>query len=389
MIGDAPQRSLPSAVVGAGTRSPGRRAVVVEITPDHGFTVFPQCVFLHDAGWEVEVVINRRNLDLDLLQLLPREIRRREVTPGRGLGWFQAYRAVARSGAEFVALNTPLGRAAALWAGALPVPPRVVIHNLDRGLECRGAIGRRLEGRVLRRAPRVFVLSELLRPNVTRYLPAVEESRVGVFLPSFFPGVLAAETPLETLTDTSRPLRFVVPGSLRQRRNYQGLVRMVGNDVIPSWAAGLRLHLLGDPSGQMGEWLADLDAGSGSSTTRLVFEPAGRVAAWRFVHQLESAHFAVPLIDRSVFVEKPYGRTVAASSLMWARAFAVPLVCSRDLVVDPELRPFTVFYDGDRLEDGLYRAAAMVVNGSYRELRQRFRAARAGWFERSRDEYLA
>lgn len=380
--------SPDDAAMSRSEGSPRPTAAIVELTPDHGFTVLPQVSFLRSAGWTVEVIVFQGNADLDLIRCLPPDVRRIEVPRVGRLGLVRVLRRIQATRPQFVVINTPLGRALGMLASTLPTAPRLVIHNLDRRLECRGRFGRAVERRAIRRSPRVYVLSRRLLEQAPGFLPEVPSDRIGWFYPSFFPESVATPPRPEPLAG-SGAIRVVIPGAVLGRRNYDRLVDLFGWLGSDGSRPPLTVHVLGDPSRAAGPQLVQLAERAGLvGTGRIVFEPPGRVPGKRFVEQIAAAHFVLPLIDHSASSEKRYGVTVASSTFMWARAFAVPMLCSTETPLEPELVPFTLTYRGNDLRSGLIRARALVDSNGYQELCVRFAAARSGWFEQSLRGYL-
>ncbi|MEN8164325.1 MAG: hypothetical protein ABFS37_09360 [Acidobacteriota bacterium] len=94
------------------------------------------------------------------------------------------------------------------------------------------------------------------------------------------------------------------------------------------------------------------------------------------------------MIDRSVIDEWGYNQTSAPSSLMLSRAFSLPLICSTDLDLDDDLRPFSMMYEADRVWDGLLAAAQAHEDGTLADMKRNMAKKDDEWQKASRHGYL-
>lgn len=365
-----------------------RHAVLVELSPDHGWVLYSQCLLLLEEGFDVSVVVHQSNRDLELLLTLEDRIRF-NVVSGGFLGLVTAVlKEQLRNRADLVTINTVNCRS--LWLTAMMTigPLSVVLHNLDDFGFARktnlGFLGRLL----LFRSRKLIVLSPKMKERAFQILPPATHHKVTVFFPMFY-GTSGEETDRAEPPAPPGRLTVVIPGSVCSRRNYESLAAIFPHLSSSPMMDRVVIRVLGDASSDTGQWLRKAAAET-APPGRIVFEAVtGYLPNQEFFEKVASADCILPLIDRSVIGEWGYNQTSAPSSLMLSRAFSVPLICSTDLDLDDDLRPFSLMYEADQVWDGLLAAAQAHEDGSLAQMKRMMAKSHDEWEIASRHSCLA
>ncbi|MBK8024058.1 MAG: hypothetical protein IPK19_22170 [Chloroflexi bacterium] len=64
------------------------------------------------------------------------------------------------------------------------------------------------------------------------------------------------------------------------------------------------------------------------------------------------------------------------------------MVSSSDLQVDDDFVPFTIFYDGSQVIDGLRKGVEIVQSGAYQEMRRGFEECMRESFKEHQARYI-
>ncbi|RLE32281.1 MAG: hypothetical protein DRJ61_09910 [Acidobacteria bacterium] len=364
-----------------------RRAVLVELSPDHGWVLFSQCLLLLEEGFDVSVVVHETNRDLELLLTLEGRIRFKVVSGG-SLGTLTVVlKEQLREKADLVTINTVNCRS--LWLTAMVTlgPLSVVLHNLDDfgfgRKRSKGFLGRLL----LSRSKKLIVLSPKLKERAFQTLPPATHPKVSVFFPMFY-GPSGEKTDRAEPSALSGRLTVVIPGSVCSRRNYESLAEIFPHLSSSPLLDRVVIRVLGDSSSDQGQWLRKVAAES-ASPDQIVFEAQkGYLSHWEFFERVAGADCILPLIDRSVIKEWGYNQTSAPSSLMLSRAFSVPLICSTDLDLDDDLRLYSMMYEADHVRDGLLAAIQAHEDGTLAQMKSVMAKSHDEWQKASRHNYL-
>ncbi|NDJ79084.1 MAG: hypothetical protein GYB65_22765, partial [Chloroflexi bacterium] len=352
-------------------------ALLIEPTASHTFILYSQCVMLLEAGYEVTVIMSERQSDPVFMESLRDRINR--VWLDKHLRYRMLLRLLREHGRKpyaFTLFNTftPSTRLL-LLALVWPQPLRFILHHAKPVAEARALLNRfqRLVYQlIMRRASRIYVLSPQVYAHCQNELPPWIVRKLSCFVPSYYPDY-ANTAAKPTPTDDDRVV-FALPGAVDFRvRNYQSLT-----DALPRLAASpladrIQIEIMGDFFTPTSRTFIVTAARAGllGTTIRLQREPFAPFPD--FAHKYNASHFLLPLIDSTVMNYRPYNRFVSPSSIMMSRGFALPLVCSREFDLDNDLRPFSVWYEGQDLFQGLEAAVELADSPRYAELQQQYR----------------
>jgi len=364
-----------------------RYAVLVELSPDHGPILFSQCLLLLEEGFDVTVVVHQSNRDLELLLTLEDRIRI-TVVSGRPLGLLLAVmQEQMKNRADIVTINTLNCRS--LWLTAMVTlgPLSIVLHNLDNfGSGRKRALGF-LARLLLFRSKKIIVLSPKLKERAFQILPGSAHHKVSVFFPMFY-GNFGEEQDRGTSNAPKSRLTVVIPGSVGSRRNYRSLVAVLPQLADTSSMDRVVIKVLGDSSSDEGRWLRRAIAEVTPPGRIIVEASEGYLSHQEFFDQIAGADYILPLIDNRVIEEWGYNRTSAPSSVMWSRAFSVPLICSTDFDLDDDLRPFSLMYEGEQVWNGLVAAVQAQESGTLVRMKRTMLNTQLVWRKAASQEYL-
>ncbi|MEN8164326.1 MAG: hypothetical protein ABFS37_09365 [Acidobacteriota bacterium] len=247
-----------------------RHAVLVELSPDHGWVLFSQCLLLLEEGIDVSVVVHQSNRDLELLLTLEDRIRLTVLSGGSVGMLFAVLKEQLRKKADLVTVNTLNCRS--LWLTAMVTigPLSVVLHNLDDlGFGRKKSLG--FLGRLLLlRSKKLIVLSSKLKERAFQTLPPATHPKVSVFFPMLYGTSGEKSDRVESTAQTGR-LTVVIPGSVCSRRNYESLAAVFPHLSSSPLMDRVVIRVLGDTSTEQGRWLREVAAES-ASPDQIVFE---------------------------------------------------------------------------------------------------------------------
>ncbi len=349
--------------------------------------MFSQCLLLLEEDFDVSVVVHQSNRDLELILTLEGRIRVRVVSGGFFGTLMAVLKEQLRKRVDLVTINTVNCRSIWLTAMVTLGPLFIVLHNLDDlGFGRRKHVGF-LGQLMLFRSKKLIVLSPKLKERASQNLPPATHHKVAVFFPMFY-GTSGEETDRAASLAPSGRLTVVIPGSVCSRRNYESLAAILPRLSSLALVDQIVIRLLGDSSSDQGQWLRKA-AAEKAPPGRIVFEaPNGYLPHQDFFEKVAGADYILPLIDSSVIEDWGYNQTSAASSLMLSRAFSVPLICSTDLDLDHDLRPFSVMYEADQVWDGLLAAIQAQQDGTLADMKRAMAKSHDEWEKESRHNYL-
>jgi hypothetical protein len=371
-----------------------KRVLVVEFGRMHGHVVYPECVLLLAAGYEVTVLIGASNPEILMLETLQDRIRLEKIECG-GKRFCLLHKLFyhARQDYERVYFTTmELYEDIVLYllfALLMPKPIAYVLHILKPSYG-ETWLQRLLYRLLYWRTERIYVLSENILSNARTILPAAMQPKLTYFSPVFFPEYLS---PDQSVNNGDERIDILILGRLDlRRRSYKALC-----DVLPQLAASdlrhrVRIHLLGQFilygfADFVQEFVCRAAEHDLLQKTIKLYSDSYMDFDQMAVY-LRQADFLMPLIHADVQASMNYAQQIYPSVLMWSQAFAIPLISSRDFPVDAQLHPFTLWYDSDDIMTGLEAAVELYESPEYQQKRTDYRRHTDRLFKPSQENFI-
>lgn len=353
------------------------KVLVIELTHKHSHVAYPQCILLLEQGYDVTLLYWRRAFDPLLIHTLQDRVKLVEIDNSHS--WrnlFSVWREHGFGDYDFAIFNTPEPNVRhLLFAATFPKQLQFIMHN-SRPLSTIpiASLARKhrlLYRLLLRRASRIYVLSERIFAKRHANQPDWVTAKMSYFHPSFFPDF--ADPALPPLSDDGR-IVFALPGRMWGGiRNYDSLL-----DALPRIAESplrdrVQIRIMGSFWTDMGKQLLfkALELGLLGTVIRLQTEEYQPFDD--YARELNGSHFLVPLIDSHPSFAVQYKDHVCPSAIMISRGFWLPLVVSSEFDLDEDVKPFAVEYQGDDLFDGIQQAVALYDSPRYATIRQQYR----------------
>ncbi|MBZ0303680.1 MAG: hypothetical protein K8J31_28325, partial [Anaerolineae bacterium] len=315
-----------------------RRVLLVELTSVHGFVLYPQCLLLLEAGYEVTILINAQNLERELLSRLRDRVTWIELPDSRYVSLARAFFQAFRGDYDFILFNTFTPLSHGLFEFLQRRPIRFIVHNWKATRFNQGP----LHPLLLRKADRIYVLSPQVYAHTQAHLPVRVGSKLSLLHLVYYPDHVHTEP--YTFSSPDGRVHFAILGQIKNWRNFAGLMANFERISQSPLADQIAIHVLGRASNPLGQQFIGQARAHGLLGSVIHVQAADYEPFDRFAEQLQQCHFILPLIDHTVLPVRKYGTMTASSSLMLSRAFSVPLVASTDYTIDADLEPYALRY---------------------------------------------
>jgi hypothetical protein len=350
-----------------------KRALVVELAPYHGHLVYIQARMLLDAGYKVAVAVSELNRDIDALDPVRDDIQLILIPKSR-LSLIPAILFWLKLNVWQYDLITFTTMSTAAMVLGLISRSRLQFLYHHPGLTKQDLAHSILWWFVKRRTNRFLVLSEHVFSFVKPSWDPSTRHKLAWFDPGYMQDYAVYNQPAHF--NDSDLIRFVVPGQVTPpQRNYEPLIDSFPKIAQSAFKDRIQVVLLGNYFTPIGRTVIRRAFETNVIGSVLQLQHQKYSPFDEFMAGIRDSHFVIPLLDDKTtnVVDIKYNTEAIPTSILYAKAFAVPVIVSDQFDLDKDLEPFAIRFPDYDLFSGIEKAIQLVLSGKYADLRRRFK----------------